>query len=732
MATTDKLNVSRRGFLKLAGAAGAAAALTGAGLPAPRMAEAATMSGPFENRFGVCDMCFNKCSFIARVKDGVVKKLDPNPKFLKSRGMLCARGNAGVQQLYDPDRLKYPLLRRGERGAGNWQRLTWDQALDHAAEKLQKIGEKYTRCGVAFMAGADMQSTFVHRFAKAFGSYNTLSHESLCLISGTRGFLDTFGEVPIPDMLYTKYVVMPGANRFESLVTPDSIDLMSSMKTGAKLVVLDPRYTKTAALADEWFAIKPHTDMAFILAIANVLISEELFDKEFVDRRCSGLDELRAHVKKYTPEWAAKETDVPAKDIRRIARDLAANAPASMIYPGRRSSDYEDSTQIRRAYAIVNALLGNWDRPGGLTAARKVGLKTGVPLEEPFYENNPEGRIDEHVAQMMFEEEGSFKIARDAIISGKPYPVKGFVSYKTNPMGTGANRNKTIKMANGLDFWMHIDITMSDSAWMSDLVLPSQCAMERMDPCSAQQGSSACACVVMRDPVVDKPMFASKPVFWMMQELAKRLDLGEHFDFDIETYRKEQLAELPGALKALKDDGVYYNPSKLYGVYEGRVFKTKTKKIELYNARYKELGVDPLPVYKPPVKPEDGKFRLVVGRNAMITQTSSQNNSLLSQFVPTNNLWINPDAAKNLGIADGEQVVVQSKVGKQMITARVTDQIRPDTVYMHSGFGVLSKGLSHIYGKGASIVDLLEDDMDVISGNMAMHTTMVSVRKGAA
>ena len=333
----------------------------------------------------------------------------------------------------------------------------------------------------------------------------------------------------------------------------------------------------------------------------------------------------------------------------------------------------------------------------------------------------------------MFEEEGSFKIARDAVISGKPYPVKGFVSYKTNPMGTGGQPQKDGQDGRRpMDFWMHMDIAMSDTAWMADLVLPSQCAMERIDPCSAQQGSSACACVVMRDPVVDKSMFASKPVFWMMQELAKRMGLGKHFDFDIETFRTEQLAELPGAMKALKDDGVYYNPSKLYGVYDGRVFKTKTKKIELYNERYKELGVDPLPVYKPPAPIQDGKFRLVVGRNALITQTSSQNNSLLSQFVPTNDLWINPDAAGKLGVADGEAVVVESKVGKQRIRARITDQIRPDTVYMHSGFGVLSKGLSNVYGKGASIAELLEDDMDVISGNMAMHTTMVSVRKGAA
>ena len=206
-------------------------------------------------------------------------------------------------------------------------------------------------------------------------------------------------------------------------------------------MVLDPRYTKTAALADEWFAIKPGTDMAFFLAIAHVLVSENLYDQKFVAEKTHGFDELRAHVQKYTPEWAAKETEIPAKDIRRLARSLAAAAPAAMVYPGRRSSDYKDSTQIRRSYAIVNALLGNWDKKGGLILPKKI--KTGsLSYDAPFYEDNPEYRVDAGRAQMMFDEEGSFKHTRDAVIEDKPYPVKGWFTYKTNPMQTGANRQK--------------------------------------------------------------------------------------------------------------------------------------------------------------------------------------------------------------------------------------------------------------------------------------------------
>jgi thiosulfate reductase/polysulfide reductase chain A len=721
-------SMTRRKFLQLSAGATAAAAVGG-----PRILNALVPAGQTadadqaQRLFSVCDMCFNKCGLIARVEGGVVQKLDPNPKFLKSRGMLCARGNAGIKQLYDPDRLKYPLLRKGARGEGKWQRLTWDQALDHAAEKLQRIGEQYTRCGVLFMAGSDLQSRFVHRFAEVFGSYNVISHESNCLLSRNRAFLDTFGEVPHPDMLKCKYVIMAGANRFEALVTPDSIDMMTAMRQGCKLVVLDPRFTKTAALADEWHAIKPGTDMAFFLGIAHVIITEKLYDEKFIAEKTYGFDRFKEHVQSYTPEWAAAECEIAAEDIRRIAREIAAAAPAAMVYPGRRSSDYENSTQIRRSFAIVNALLGNWDQPGGMTAARKVGLKS-PGVEAPWYDDNPDERVDAGMAKMMFEEEGSFKLTRDAVIEGKPYPIKGWFTYKTNPMQTGANRARTIEMINKMDFMMTVDITMSDTAWMADLVLPAPSYLERQDPASGLQGSSACACVVTRDPVVPA-LFESRPMLQIVTGLAQRLKLGEHFDFTMEEYRRKQFDKLPDAMAALQKDGVYYNHDKLYGVYEGRVFKTMSKKIELYNKRYADLGLDPMPTYQPPREVPQGKFRIVVGRDAYVTQGSTTNNALLFELEPENTLWLHPDSARPLSIRPGDMVEVTSIVGKGRLKVRLTKEIRPDTVYMATGFGVLSRGLSLVYGKGACIAEVLEDYTDEISGNMAMHETMVTVKK---
>ncbi|MGM0425372.1 MAG: molybdopterin-containing oxidoreductase family protein [Thermodesulfobacteriota bacterium] len=723
--------ISRRGFLK----ASIAAAAFGAGsrggtfntlLPRAQAAQAKEDPG-WESKYTVCDMCFNRCGMIARVKDGAVKKLDPNPNFLKSRGMVCARGNAGIAQLYDQDRLKHPLLRKGARGEGKWERISWEEALDYCAEKLQKIADQYTRCGVMFTPGSDTQTQFVRRFADVFGSYNVTTHESMCLLSKNRAYLDTFGEVPFPDVLHSKYVIVAGANPFEAIITPDTIDFMQARKQGCKIVVLDPRFTKTAALADEWHQIVPGTDMAFFLALSHVLINERLYDaEECCPELTYGFDRYREHVQQYTPKWAEKECGIPAQDIERIAREIAAQAPRAMVYPGRRSSDYENSTQNRRSMAIVNALLGNWDKPGGLLAAREVGVKS-PRYDIPWYDDNPPDRVEAGKVPGLIDHEGSFQLMREAVLAGEPYPIKGWFSFKTNFMQTAANRQKTIRMLENLDFFVNIDIYMTDTAWYADLVLPGNTFLERKDPVSALQGSSACACAVLRDPVVPE-MFEARSPFWICQQLAKRLGFGDSFDFSIDDYREKQLENLEGALMAMQEDGAYYNPSKVYGIYVDSPLKTESGVKEIYNRRYERADQDPMPVYKRPSQPGEEEFRLVLGRTAFFTH-SNTNNELLTEFMQENTLHMHPEPAKELGLQDGDLVEVQSSSSKGRLKLELKDGIQKQTVYMATGFGSLSPRMSRVYEKGASITEVMEDYYDQITGNMAMHETLVKVRK---
>jgi thiosulfate reductase/polysulfide reductase chain A len=283
-------------------------------------------------------------------------------------------------------------------------------------------------------------------------------------------------------------------------------------------------------------------------------------------------------------------------------------------------------------------------------------------------------------------------------------------------------------MINKLDFMLSVDIALSDTAWMADLVLPAPSYLEREDPLSTFQASSACSGVITRNPVVPA-LFESKPVFWIVKELAKRLDLIEHFDFSIADFRKAQLEKLPEVAKALKEDGVYNITGPSHGLHEGKPFRTRSGKIELYNPRYEETGIDPMPVYTPPRTTPENHFRMVVGRNAYITQSATTNNTLLWELGQENLLWIHPNPAKRLGINKGDLVEVASPAGKGRLKAYLTGKTRPDTVYMDTGYGVLSKGLSKIFGRGACIAEVIEDYADHISGNMAMHETMVSIEK---
>ncbi|MDR0239020.1 MAG: molybdopterin-dependent oxidoreductase, partial [Deltaproteobacteria bacterium] len=556
------------------------------------------------------------------------------------------------------------------------------------------------------------------------------TQESVCLFSTHRAFLDTFGEVVMPDVRNARYVLMPGSNRFEALVTPDSSDLMEMLQEGGKLCVVDPRCTKTAALATDWLQIRAGTDLALALALIHVIITEKLYNAAWVEEHTFGLDKLAAHVAGCTPDWAAGETGLPAERIVRVAREMAQAAPRALVYPGRRTSDYVDSTQIRRGWAILNALLGNFDCRGGLMVPSPFRLR-GIPQKMPWYDDNPSERLDESRIPLPFKEEASFVPLREGVISGKPYPAAGWLVFKTNPMQTAPDQAKTLAMIDRMEFIATIDILMSDTAHMSDLVLPAHTYLERDDPCQVLPGGPAGPCAVWRKPVVP-PLYDTRNPFDIFKGLAERMGLGEHFNFSLDEFRAAQLkslgAETDRAGRELTEKGVYIPDTPIFGLYEGKAsYKTSSKKIDLWSGLYEKRKQAPLPAY---ARPKQGEgFRLIVGRTALITQASSQNNAILAAYVPTNTLDINPGAAAALGIQDGDLVEVSSAVGKGRLRARLDPGIEAGCVYMHSGFGALSPRLSLQHNNGVCIAALMEDAMDAVSGNAAHHETFVRVKK---
>jgi thiosulfate reductase/polysulfide reductase chain A len=677
-----------------------------------------------------CEMCVNKCSVIAVVENGRIQKINPNPENPKSRNMVCARGNAGIQQVYDPARLKKPLIRVGERGEGKWRPVSWDEAFDYTAKQLLATKEKYGPQGTLWSSTESFSEVFFKNLGQAFGSPNIARHPTLCLASVNLAYSVTYGAVPSFDVLNSKYIIISGANRMESFITPDTIDLVEAVNSRkAKLIYLDPRNTVTASKADEWYPIRPGTDLAFMLAMLNVIVGENRYDKDFVANYTTGIEPLAEHVKQFTPEWAESETEIPAKEIVRIAREFADAAPRAIYYAGRRSSWYREDFQMRRAQAILNAVVGSWDRQGGMLPAQKVALGEYMflPWDDPTTECVDEINKNFPLASKT---DGAYLKMRENVIAGKPYPVKAWMVHKQDPLNSLPDQSRTLEMVKQMDFIGVIDVAMSDTAWYADVVLPESTYLEREDPIEGLSGIVPVA--VYRQQVI-KPLHDTKPTLEIVQGLAKRMGVAQYFDYTMQQWNEAVAKELPleAPYEYLKNHGVYVG--KGYPKYGSTLtaehrFVTQSGKIELYSARLKDAGFDPLPTYNAPAQPPSGKFRMIVGRRAYFTHGNSTNNAWLNAFEPHNALWLHPQAAKQCGVADGDMVEVASAVGSVRLKAKISQEIRPDCVFMLHGFGKRSQW-QRLATEGGSDAQLLETSWDKVSGNAAMHETFVKVRK---
>ncbi|MDY6823429.1 MAG: molybdopterin-dependent oxidoreductase [Thermodesulfobacteriota bacterium] len=723
-----------------------------------------------------CAMCVNKCGIIGEVVDGKLRKINPNKKHLKSRGMLCAKGNAGAALPYSSDRLKTPLLRTGERGEGKWKEISWDEAFKYVARNLADLKKEYkNRSTVAFASTEGFQEEFYYYLVNSFGSLNTVRHPTLCLSSNIQGWSSVFGVYPDADLKNAEFVIMLGSDRAQALITPDSVDFQRYKPKGQKLIVLDPRFTETGAKADRWYPVKPRTDQAFVLAMMHVIINENRYDKTFVETYTHGFEQLREMVQEYTPQWAEGKCEIPAAEIVKTAREFADHAPRSVIYPGRRSSFYTHEVYVRQTYAILAAICGCWDTKGGVVPKSSIDLDAHN-IVFPFFMETRE-RMDKEATNLLkdvvpsavqcpmigtglptdscaflSEKDGSWISFREAVLNDNPYPVRGFVCFKQNPVQAVPNTAKTLEMLKKMEFICVIDQQMSDTAWYADIVLPHTTYLEGWDP--AHSLSGIWPVVAFRQPMIEK-MFNTKTMFeiagGVIHEMLKIDSLWDDIDpADLTTFKKDivedvldkpiqdfirhQVKSHPGGWEQLLKEGFFTTeggrPRYGYTRKPGFRFKTKTGRIEFFNERYKSAGLFPLPKYcEPEVLPEKGEYRFLVGRTAWNTHTSTQNNPYLWEIQKENALWIHTDEAGKMGIRSGDEVIVKSHIGAQRIKAYVTEKIRPDCLFYVNGWGRHSPWMSRVYKTGASEAEILDDVLDSISGSACMHETFVTVTK---
>ncbi len=718
--------ISRRDFLKISGAAAGAVAL-GQFLPPP-VAEAARLAGQIDADGDgyiptLCEMCVWRCGVRAKVANGKVVKLEGNPDQPHSQGRLCARGQSGLMTTYDPDRVLYPLVRVGQRGEGKFRRASWDEALDIVATKMQEIKDKYGPEAMIFSSTHNLSQVGFENLLNGYGSPNYGTQRSLCFNAMIVANLMTYGmEEPARDYGQLKYLILTGRNLTEAISTSETAAFVDAVTRGAKVIYLDPRFTKTAAKATEWLAIKPGTDLAFHLALLNVIIGEKRHNEKFVEEYTVGFDELAAEVAQYTPEWAASLTEIPADTIRRIAREFSEAAPYALAHNGWRTSNFVNSFQTQRAITILNAITGNW----GVTLLPAVGEGgggLGKPPQPP-YPRISALRLDGVPWKYPFVplKLGVFQQLRDSILDGNPYQAHGWFISRQNPVQSLPDRNRTLEALGKMDFIVNIDVILNDTSWFADVVLPEASYLERYDPLLPVGNR-----VFLRQPVVE-PQGEAKSALWIFKQLGERLGLGDYFQYeDEEDYIRQQLMPLGVTLEEIKTHGFIELPKK-EGDSEYK-WNTPGGKIELKSSSLEAAGFTAIPRWEAPPPAPDGQFHLLTGKVGQHTQMGTQNNQYLNKYQDEPRLWMNARSAEKLGLKDWDLVEVTSEVGSVKLALQVTQAIRPDSVYMTPGFGKLSKGLTTAYGLGASDSVLHVTYTDPVSGGQALSQTCVTIRK---
>ncbi|MGA7878133.1 MAG: molybdopterin-dependent oxidoreductase [Desulfoferrobacter sp.] len=686
--------------------------------------------------YSLCFMCSVRCPIRVVTENGQVKWIEGNPHVPGMEGSLCPRGSAGISLLNDSERLQTPLIRTGPRGSGKWRRAGWDEALDMVGEKLQEIIEKHGGHSVVLGERTNLSTHVSKTFLKAIKSPNHFTHDALCKGSVNTACRSLFGYTDAQlgiDYKNTKHLVLYGRNIFEAIEVKVANAVTEALDKGAKLTYIDPRVSITATKANRYWMIRPGTDLALNYGLIHVILKEQLHDAAYVERWVEGLHELQDFVRPYTPEWAEQETGIPAEEIVDLAREVSKEKPSVVFHMGYRGASHTDEIYLRRSILILNALMGSIEVKGGYFFKKgpgEVGAKPARKLTEQDLPKAEVPRFDKAGTPdfpLPDPNHGVAQMLPFAILNEDPYPIKALISNRFDPLMSIPDNNLTKQALEKLDLIVTIDINFSDIAWYSDVILPESIYLERLD--CVQQANGLKPQMFLRKQVIP-PRFDTRPASIILKQIAERLGIGQYFPYEtMEDLVRWQLDGSGFSLEDFDKKGfvAYTDKQIFWDRKDGIKFKTPSKKIELVSSLLENAGFESFPVYKSKVSPQD-KFRLTMGRCALHTHVSTQNNPYLSEIVPENLLWINTRRASELGITDGALVEVASSRGAGKIKAYVTDFIHPETVFMLHGFGHEAQAATRCFNKGVSDSVLLENISDKVGGSPALHDTFVTVR----
>jgi len=661
---------------------------------------------------GLCGICPSGCG-VEITKDGErlhqIKPMEGHPL-----GIVCTRGIHAEEVVYSADRLQSPMKRVGNRGEGKLERISWEEAFEISSQRIKGVVNKYGPEAMAIYSGRggfeqsllDMfttggYDTICSNFLFPLGSPNSFSCSSLCnnahrVLAPVATFGTTFDHL-FPDFERSDRIVVWGANPATDSPPINLRKILEAKDRGTKIVVIDPLKTFTAEKADEWIGIRPGTDGALALGIIHVMMEKGLYDTVFADDWTHGFGELREYVRKFSPPEVEKMTWVKARQIEKLAEDLAKPRTSLLLHTG---LEYTNSgVQNIRALLILWALSGNFDRPGGLVFRMLQPSSIRRNRIEP-----PQGRpaigSDRHPFYCNLNRSGHFLEVPRAILKGDPYPVKGLIVLGGSIVTAFPNPELWRRSFEALDCLVVIDRFLTNEAFYADVVLPATTMFE-ITSYKRYPGHLS-----FRERIVP-PVGEARNDYLILAELAKALGYGDRYPQSEEAMLQFVFGKSPIPLEQLRStpEGVSFpSPPMVYEKYKKGLlrkdknpgFETPSGKFEISSTMLSQYGHDSLPVYQEPTEgpigsPELAKeFPLVLTTGTRIQSAfRSQHLNIpgLLKLQDEPNILIHPGDAEPRDIRDGDKVWVRTKRGKVSFYAKVTERITKGVIEANMGGG---------------------------------------------
>ncbi len=709
-----------------------------------------------------CLNCSARCAIRVRVLNGKAVKITGNPLSSVADGKICPRGHLGLQVLYDPDRIRSPFKRtnkeKGREIDPKWIRISWEEAIDEVTHRLKSLRDKAQPHKLLLFAGLNTMSSedLISRFANAFGTPNLIFGNGLDgeTEKSGRWMADGHYRPAAYDLDHTNYILAFGGEMLESSVPLSRFlrkwgKLRREKPNRTKIVVISPRYSVTAAKADEWIPIRPGTHAALAMAIAHVILSDKLHDSSFISHWTTGFDLYKKLVlHQYSPSVVSTVTGIPPETIQRIAREFAQTQPAIAL-GGKESLNWPEGSYTSYAIFCLNALAGSIDAPGGV-----------LYQEHPKYQEMPPLLEDDIArkgkAQPCLDLRGTtqFPAAQvvtnqipESLLADAPYPVELAIGFNSNFNMLAPGSERWDQALRKIPYAVHISPFISETALYADLLLPSTTFLEEWGYDHSPAGAGV-AEVRLKQPVIS-PLGETRAISDILFQLSKNLkgvapsfaNLGD----GPEGFVRLRTATLMPWKEFLRK-GVWTGPNYQHKKYV-RIFNTPSKKFEFTSGNLRSLMVKKgkreedvsfLPHYREANflgKKDQYPFVLIPYQPLMVVENGSQNYPWAQEiFLPMHGrgwetlIEINREVGERMGLKNGQMIWVESPFGKIRGRAKLSEGIHPEVVAIPSGQGHYANGKWQ-QGIGVNPHELLGVDYDHLCGQAAFFNTRVRIYK---